>query len=189
MPLPLPVGAEKKYAGQLLTVYEWPQKLYDGSTKTFECVTRPDSVTVIAFLDDKTILLAEQEQPQSGAFLDTPGGQVDPGETPEAALQRELLEETGYAAERFMLWNHQTNNHLIHYEEFLYVATGLTQHPETAHEDPAEKIRVLPTAWETAIQLSLKRRLRRGRVMLALLAMEYDPEQRARLKAFLSGHA
>jgi ADP-ribose pyrophosphatase len=35
--------------------------------------------------------------------LELPSGHVDPGETPEAAVRRELVEETGYEARRLEL--------------------------------------------------------------------------------------
>ena len=54
-------------------------------------------VSAVALLDaDNRVLLAQRPEGKSMAGLwEFPGGKVDPGETPEAALIRELGEELG----------------------------------------------------------------------------------------------
>jgi 8-oxo-dGTP pyrophosphatase MutT (NUDIX family) len=58
-----------------------------------------DYVTVIARTVGGTFLLVRQHRPVTGGpCIELPSGHVDPGETPEQAGRRELLEETGMIA-------------------------------------------------------------------------------------------
>ena len=54
---------------------------------------------VIALTSDNQVIIAKQFRcgPEKIMF-EMPGGAVDPGESPEVAARRELLEETGYEA-------------------------------------------------------------------------------------------
>jgi ADP-ribose pyrophosphatase len=57
----------------------------------------PDYAVVVALTDDERVLIVRQYRPAvERDTLELPSGIVDPGETPEAAARRELLEETGY---------------------------------------------------------------------------------------------
>jgi ADP-ribose diphosphatase len=58
-----------------------------------------DYVTVLAVTTDGSFLLVLQHRPAVRAMtLELPSGHVDPGESPEEAVRRELAEETGYRA-------------------------------------------------------------------------------------------
>jgi hypothetical protein len=58
----IPDNASLAFKGQIFDVYQWPQIMFDGSTKTFEMLKRPDTVQIILVRDNK-ILLVEDEQP------------------------------------------------------------------------------------------------------------------------------
>ncbi len=61
-------------------------------------------VNAVAITDDGKILMVHQYRHAAEIVsLELPGGVIDAGETPEEALQRELLEETGYLFEDFEL--------------------------------------------------------------------------------------
>jgi ADP-ribose pyrophosphatase len=91
-----------------------------------------DWVNLVALTTDGRCVMVRQYRFGVGyATLETPGGMVDAGETPLAAAQRELAEETGY---RGGTWdylgavepNPAFHDHLCHH----YLARGVVRHGE-----------------------------------------------------------
>ncbi|MCR4256832.1 MAG: NUDIX hydrolase, partial [Candidatus Uhrbacteria bacterium] len=186
MPVPPPSNAKKVFEGSLASAYQWNQEMFDGSERMFECYVRPDTATVIPFLDRDTVLLTKQDQPARQTFWDFPGGRVDTGETLEQGARRELHEETGYRPGELVLWEGKTHTGLIRYEQGLFLAKQLVHEPMPNVEENGERIELVPTKWSELVQRCLRGDLRQPDVMLAVVAMEYEPEAKARLAVFLS---
>ena len=67
--------------------------------EAFERVHCKGIVAIVPVTDNKEVLLVKQYRPPvQGYVIEFPAGLNDRGETLEGAAQRELLEETGYAA-------------------------------------------------------------------------------------------
>ena len=74
-------------------------RMPDGTEVEWDLLDTPASVAVFALTDDDQVVLVEQFRPGPGRVVRSlPGGIIDPGEGPEEAAARELLEETGYSA-------------------------------------------------------------------------------------------
>jgi len=133
--------AKLMYQGIIYGTYQWQQELFDGSEATFEMLRRPDTVEVIAIVDDKIVVLND-EQPHRGARLGFPGGRVDDtDESILAAAKRETLEETGYSFSNWRLvkvWQPQTK---IEWFIHLFIAWGVADQTEP-HLDGGEKITI-----------------------------------------------
>ena len=64
----------------------------------------PDYAAVVALTEEQRVVIVRQYRPAvEHHTLELPSGLVDAGETPLAAAQRELLEETGYEAGEWQL--------------------------------------------------------------------------------------
>lgn len=62
-------------------------------------IDHPQASAIVPFASDKEILMVRQYRYALGKeTLEIPAGKVDPGESPEQCIRRELLEETGYEA-------------------------------------------------------------------------------------------
>jgi 8-oxo-dGTP pyrophosphatase MutT (NUDIX family) len=73
-----------------------------GAEHEFYVIESGDWVNVIPITADEQVVMIRQYRHGSGEItLEIPGGLVEPGDTPEKAASRELLEETGYQAEEW----------------------------------------------------------------------------------------
>jgi len=135
----IPAEATRVFEGVVFDVYQWDQELFDGSTKKFEMLTRPDTVVTIG-IDENKIILLNEEQPHRGRETTFPGGRVDL-EDPSVleAAKRELFEETGY---RFADWRLvEVRQPLVKLEWFVhtFVAWNVTERTK-AKGEAGEKI-------------------------------------------------
>jgi ADP-ribose pyrophosphatase len=185
MPISPPEHAKKVWSGQILNVWAWDQKLYDGTSTQFECMTRPDTVSVLPFIDRNTVLLTRQNQPHKPSlFIDVPGGRVDPGESQEEAVKRELQEETGYQTKTLVEWNSLNHGGLVRFEERFFIATDVEGGFST-HQDPGEQIELFRVSWDELVQMCLRRELRGTNAMFSILQMAFDPASQERLDQIL----
>jgi len=68
----------------------------DGRTTTREIVEHAACICVVAVDDDDNLILEKQfRKPLGKELLEIPAGGIDPGEDAEAAVVREMQEETG----------------------------------------------------------------------------------------------
>jgi ADP-ribose pyrophosphatase len=64
-------------------------------------IDHPEASAIIPFVSDKEILMVRQYRYALGKeTLEIPAGKLDPGESPEQCIRRELVEETGHEAGR-----------------------------------------------------------------------------------------
>lgn len=121
-----PPDAELAYQGKLFSVWQWPQRLFDGTTATFESLSRPDTVLVLPIRANGDAVFIDEKQPGMGSMLRTIGGRIEIGEDPCTAARRELREETGLAAAELRLWSAWQPVNKIDWAVYLFVAHGIS---------------------------------------------------------------
>jgi ADP-ribose pyrophosphatase len=85
------------YQGRVVRLRVDTVRLPGGRKTTREIVEHDDCVAVVALDADGRVLLVKQFRKAVAAeLLEIPAGGIDPGESPEAAVRREMQEETGY---------------------------------------------------------------------------------------------
>jgi ADP-ribose pyrophosphatase len=111
-----------------------------------EVITHPGSVVVLPILPDHHIVLIRQYRHATRQYLwELVAGRIDAGENVCEAAARELIEETGYRAQRFRVFLEMfpTPGFL---EERMYVllATGLSVGDAEPEEDEKITVKAFP---------------------------------------------
>jgi len=139
---PIPYKKAKLvFTGDIFKVYQWKQRQFDGSYKTFERLSRPDSSVVIASVNGKIITTIERQPDSKSKYFSLPGGRIEENEAPLAAAKRELLEETGYSSNKWSLFNVETMSSKIKWDIYWYIAKDCKKVADP-DPDPGEKIKV-----------------------------------------------
>lgn len=147
---PLPKGiklfseqATKIFSGVRFDTYQWQQKQFDDTTKTFELVKRNDTIVVIPVIDDEVILIDELQPHYDEPKLSLIGGVVEADEDIAVAARRELEEESGMIFKNFTLVHiNQIGAPQIEWFAYTFIATGYLYSKEK-HLDSGEKNEVI----------------------------------------------
>ncbi len=93
------IKSEEIFRGKIFTVKKATVELPDKSQAFREVVIHHGGAGIIAIDSDKNILLVRQyRKGVEREVLEIPAGKLEENEDPKKCCERELLEETGYAA-------------------------------------------------------------------------------------------
>jgi ADP-ribose pyrophosphatase len=182
---PIPERAKRVFKGEIFDVYQWEQKMFDGTTETFEKLKRPDTVVVFPILPDGRIILTEQEQPGKEQFIGATGGRVDEGEGILEAAKRELLEESGYEADNFILWDAEQPIGKIEWAIYVFIAKGLKKVAEM-NLDAGERITLRPVTFDEFLSMAANEKFEERTIASKLMEATLNPEKKERLRKLLS---
>ena len=99
----------------------------DGQPHFKDVVIHPGAVTILPMVDHEHVCLIRNERVAVGKTLvELPAGTLEPDEDPAVTAHRELIEETGYRADRMeKLCEFFMSPGILNERMYLYVATGL----------------------------------------------------------------
>lgn len=91
------VATQTVFSGRLINVRKDTVQLPNGTKTDREIVVHSEVIAVLPVLDDGRIVLVRQfRKAAEKVLLEVPAGGIDGDETPEDAVRREMIEETGY---------------------------------------------------------------------------------------------
>jgi len=138
-----------------------------GEIHPFFRIEAGDWVNVVPITaDDQLVMVRQYRHGSREITLEIPGGIVDPGETPAEAAARELLEETGYRAERVeAIGSVNPNPALFENRCHTFLASKVVRVAEI------QNTRLEETSVELVPLADIPDQLRRGRIDHALVVV------------------
>lgn len=157
------------YTNPWIRVREDRAELPDGSTTIYGVVECKPCIGVLPFVDPDTVVLVGQWRYVVRDFYwEMPTGAIHPGESEEAAVQRELTEEAGYEAARLTkLCTFFTSKSVMDESAALYLAEGLR--PVTHRPDPTEFIEVRTFPFAAALHMVETGEIKDAMTIVAIL--------------------
>lgn len=134
------------------------------------------SVVVLAVDDSGStprVLLERQYRHAAKDYLwELPAGRIDPGEHELKAAQRELIEETGYRADRWRrILKFYASPGFVAETMSVYLATGLRQGEAEPEEDEIIYKRMVPLP--TAVNMVLKGKIQDAKTISSVLWLDH----------------
>jgi len=172
MPLPKTIKSERLYYGRIFDLVIEEIEEQDGNIRRCEIISHPGGGVVIPLFDNGDILLVRQYRyPHKIFVLEAPAGKLEPNEDPLDCAKRELMEETGFSAEKFVkLTTMYTTpgfcNEVLH----IYLATGLKKSEHGQNLDDGEQsltVESLPLT--RAIEMITKGEIMDGKTIVGIL--------------------
>jgi ADP-ribose pyrophosphatase len=152
-------GTRRVYEGRVVNLRVDEVEYSNGHRSEVEVVEHRGGVAIVALPAPRSIVLVRQFRPAIGREMwEVPAGKIEAGEGPAACASRELVEETGYTAQRLRkLWTFYTApgfcTELLH----LFVAEGLTAGAASPEESEQIEVRAfdIDDAWRLVAQNEL----------------------------------
>lgn len=165
------IKTEHIYQGRIVSLRIDTIAFPDGGTASREIVEHGDVIAVVPVDDEGNLVLVQQYRLATGqTLLEIPAGGIDPGETPEQAVQRELQEETGFRADHIerLTGFYVAPGYCTEYIH-LYLATGLQ--PSQLRPDSDERIEVTKVSLAHALDMVASGEIKDAKSIIGLLYM------------------
>jgi ADP-ribose pyrophosphatase len=164
---------QELYSGYGWTITLEEGKLPDGRVKNAARAKRADSVHLLAFPEERKVMLLREFRPFYGQYLwMLPSGRVDKESDIRSAAQRELQEETGYRAAELQHYCTVYQSESLILANHIFLARELS--PSPLPQDPDELIEVHVFPLEEALEKVLSSPIVHTPSAFALLRYERE---------------
>ena len=163
---------ERAWEGCIFDVDTLRVSLPDGRPARRDVVRHPGAVALVALTNEGRVCLVRQYRTAlDRVTVELPAGKLDPGEDPEHCARRELLEETGFKAEKLALLTSIVtscgfSDEVIH----IYMATGLTFAGSDPDADEFLNVDLVDTA--EFVDAALDGRVEDAKTVVGALALD-----------------
>ena len=150
------LSEREEYSGRLLHVLRREVKLPDGRISAREMIAHPGAAAMVVLDDENcTVLERQWRSPLDRAFWEIPAGKIDKGEDPFETACRELEEETGLAADKWVELG--TIHNAIGYSNeriVIYLAQGVHPAESGQKHDAGEFLTLHRLPFEEALSMT-----------------------------------
>jgi len=172
------IESKTVYEGLIVKIKRDVAELQNGAKVQREVVEHPGGVGIVPVTADKKILMVRQYRyPMGETLLEIPAGKLDNGEDPLECAVRELSEETGCTAGRFIDLG-ATYPSPGFCRETLYIYLALDLQPGRMHLDENELLSVEAIPINELIDMIMANKLPDAKSIIGILkAAEYLEEE------------
>lgn len=164
------LSSRSVYENKWTKVREDVAEMPNGKTTIYGVVSFGGCVGVLPFINRDQVVMVRQWRYVygEGQRWEMPTGGMHPGESPEAAAQRELVEEVGYHANTLRhVSTYYTSKSVIYEVGELFVGTDLVQ--KSAIPDDTEFLEVGVLNFKDVVEMTLASEIRDSMTVIAVL--------------------
>jgi ADP-ribose pyrophosphatase len=163
------ISSRRAYTGRAVNLRVDEVEKPSGEKTTREIVEHSDAIAVIAQDSQGNILLERQYRRAAGKdLLEIPAGGIEPGESPEEAVRREMQEETGFLPQKIERLGgyYLAPGYATEYLH-LFLATDLV--PARLFADDTEEIKVIQVPINNISQMIADGTIEDGKTLAGLM--------------------
>ena len=163
------VETETVFEGRIVKVRRDVAEMHNGVKALREVVEHPGGVGIVPVMSDNTVLMVRQYRyPMEKVLLEIPAGKLDANEAPLDCAIRELSEETGCTAGRYIDLG-ATFPSPGYCRETLYLYLALDLVPGEMHLDENEFLSVERIALDDLIDMIMANELNDAKTIIGIM--------------------